>query len=139
VRLITSCSSSFGRKFALVALARSDTMVAAARDVFKLEDCRSAAPARFQAGDDTLRAQIGRTLRDVGSRVDFLVNNAGYVLEGGLEECSDAEVRGQFDTNVFDVLDMLRAVLPRIREQRAGVVANMGSLAGWRASPFIGP
>lgn len=77
-------------------------------------------------------------LENVDGRIGILVNNAGYMLEGGVEECSDKEVRGLFDTNVFGVLSMIRVVLPIMRQQKSGVVAVMGSLAGWRASPSMG-
>lgn len=142
VWLITGCSSGFGREFALAALARGNKVVATARDASKLEDLRQRGARTLslnvRASDEELRAQIDGALEDVGGRLDILVNNAGYVLEGGVEECADDEARGLFDTNVFGVLSMLRAVLPRMREQKAGVVANMGSLAGWRASPSMG-
>ena len=66
------------------------------------------------------------------------VNNAGIELRGPIEECSDDEVLVQFDTNVFGLLRVVRAVLPVMRAQGSGVIVNVGSLAGLVARPFGG-
>lgn len=63
-------------------------------------------------------------------RIDVLVNNAGYGLLGGVEEASDAEVRRQYDTNVFGLLSVTRAVLPQMRSRRTGHVINVSSMYG---------
>jgi NAD(P)-dependent dehydrogenase (short-subunit alcohol dehydrogenase family) len=66
-----------------------------------------------------------------------LVNNAGYGLLSGVEEATDAEVRKQYDTNVFGLLNVTRAILPQMRKQRSGHVINVssvfgfGSMGGW--------
>ena len=63
-------------------------------------------------------------------RIDVCVNNAGIELRGPIEECSDDEVLVQFDTNVFGLLRVVRAVIPVMREQGGGVIVNVGSIAG---------
>ena len=64
-------------------------------------------------------------------RIDVLVNNAGYGLLSGIEEASDGEVRRQYDTNVFGLLNVIRSVLPYMRHQRSGHVINLSSLYGF--------
>ncbi|MEY2434215.1 MAG: hypothetical protein QOC92_3940, partial [Acidimicrobiaceae bacterium] len=71
-------------------------------------------------------------------RIDVCVNNAGIELRGPIEECSEDEVLVQFDTNVFGLLRVVRAVLPVMRAQGSGVIVNVGSLAGLVARPFGG-
>jgi NAD(P)-dependent dehydrogenase (short-subunit alcohol dehydrogenase family) len=67
-------------------------------------------------------------------RIDVLVNNAGYSLLSGIEEASDEEARKQFDTNVFGVLNVLRAALPVLRKQRSGHIINISALYGFAVS-----
>ena len=61
-------------------------------------------------------------------KLDIVVNNAGYGIVGAIEEVSDAEARKQYDTNVFGVLNVLRATLPLLRKQRSGHIINVSSL-----------
>ena len=66
--------------------------------------------------------------------ISFLVNNAGFGLLAATEEASDAEARKQYDTNVFGLLNVIRAVLPQLRKQRSGHIINISSLFGYMAA-----
>ena len=68
----------------------------------------------------------------------MLVNNAGFGLLGAVEESSNADVRRMYDTNVFGLLNVTRAVLPTLRAQRAGHVINLSSLGGYRSGAGFG-
>jgi NADP-dependent 3-hydroxy acid dehydrogenase YdfG len=63
--------------------------------------------------------------------LDMLVNNAGYGLVGSVEEANDAEVRKQFETNVFGTLNVTRVVLPIMRQQRSGHILMLSSVGGF--------
>ncbi|KAB2573275.1 Short-chain dehydrogenase/reductase SDR [Lasiodiplodia theobromae] len=141
VWLITGCSSGFGRAIALAAAAHGDKVVATARDVSKLADLRQrgivtktldvlSPDAEIQAVVDDVRSTVGD--------IDVLVNNAGYILVGAIEECSAQEIERQFATNVFGQLAVLRAVVPSMRSRRTGTIANLGSIGGWQGSPAAG-
>lgn len=70
-------------------------------------------------------------------RIDLLVNNAGFgVAPAGAEESSMEQTRAIFDTNVFGVMRMTRAVLPQMRGQRAGRIVHMGSVLGFLPMPY---
>ncbi|KAL1875195.1 hypothetical protein Daus18300_003266 [Diaporthe australafricana] len=143
VWLITGCASGLGREMALAALKRGDTVVATARDPSKLADLatRGAITERLDVtdSDENLAAAVARiTSKTPGGRIDVLVNNAGYILAGGVEEASRAEAQAIFETNVFGQLNVIRAVLPLMRAARSGVVANLGSIGGWRGTPGAG-
>ncbi|MGH9455498.1 MAG: SDR family NAD(P)-dependent oxidoreductase, partial [Terriglobia bacterium] len=79
-----------------------------------------------------------RTVLDQAGRIDALLNNAGYVLQGSLEETSIDEAKALFETNFFGVLQMNRAVLPIMREQRAGRIVNISSVLGFLPAPYMG-
>ncbi|KAI1111375.1 serine 3-dehydrogenase [Nemania sp. NC0429] len=142
VWLITGCSSGLGHSIALAALQRGDIVVATARDASKLGSLaeRGALTESLDvtSSDAALAETIEKIVSRTHGRIDVLVNNAGYILSGGIEECSRAEVAAAFGTNVFGQLNVLRAVLPLMRRQRSGVIANMGSIGGWSGTPGAG-
>ncbi|OAA81050.1 serine 3-dehydrogenase [Akanthomyces lecanii RCEF 1005] len=142
VWIITGCSSGFGREIALAALARGDIVVATARDPTKLADlgAKGAILQRLDVTDDDahLAEAIASVLTETGGKIDILVNNAGYILTGAVEECSREEVQATFNTNVFGQLNVARAVLPIMRKQKSGIIANLGSIGGWQGTPGAG-
>jgi NAD(P)-dependent dehydrogenase (short-subunit alcohol dehydrogenase family) len=136
VWFITGCSSGFGRALAETVLERGETVVLTARNLQQVEDLA----ARFP--DQTLAVQLDVTqpqqVREAVQQaiasfgcIDVLVNNAGYGIVGAIEEVSDEEFRSQFETNVFGVLETLRAVLPYMRQQRSGHILNISSVGGF--------
>jgi NAD(P)-dependent dehydrogenase (short-subunit alcohol dehydrogenase family) len=70
-------------------------------------------------------------------RIDLLVNNAGYGLVSTLEEADEAMIKAQFDINVFGLIRVTRAVIPRMREQGGGVIVNISSFLGKIGLPLL--
>ena len=70
--------------------------------------------------------------------MDILINNAGYLLSGAIEETSIQEAQSQFETNFFGVVRMVKVVLPLMRQRRCGQIINISSTAGLDALPFGG-
>jgi len=88
--------------------------------------------------DESVEACFDAVLAQV-ERLDLLINNAGYVLGGAIEEVSIEEAKAQFETNFFGVMRMVKAVLPMMRNQHGGQIINISSLAGLIAAPpFMG-
>lgn len=141
VWLITGTTSGLGHEIARAALAAGEIVVATARDPRRLSALSSEGAITEQldvtSPDTTLSATISRIVQRTGS-IDVLVNNAGYILTGGVEEVSRDEALAQFNTNVFGQLNVARAVLPVMRKQRSGVIANLGSIGGWHGTPAAG-
>lgn len=135
VWLVTGASKGLGLAVVKAALQHGHRVAATTRDVEKLTAEVNAPADRFLAinvvlTDEASICQGVQTVVERFGQIDVLVNNAGYALLGALEELSDAEVRANFDINVFGVLNMLRGVLPVMRSQRRGHVINIASISG---------
>ena len=81
---------------------------------------------------------VGEVIKDFG-HIDVLINNAGFASGGFIEEISLETWREQFDTNVFGVISVTKAILPYMREARSGTIINMSSISGRFAFPGLGP
>jgi NAD(P)-dependent dehydrogenase (short-subunit alcohol dehydrogenase family) len=136
VVLLTGASSGFGRAIA-AALAQDGYRVFATSRATGTP----VAGTRHLTLDVTDEASAANCIDEVmriGGRVDVLVNNAGLGVAGAIEDTTVEEARAQFDTNLFGLHRMCRAVLPQMRRQRSGHIINMSSLAGQIAIPFQG-
>ena len=141
--LITGSSTGFGKEIAREVLARGGNVVATARDPASVSDLATLAPDRVLATrlDVTKQSEIDDSIAAAIDRfgaIDVLVNNAGYGFVSGIEEGSDAEMRHQFDVNVFGLVAVTRAALPHMRAKGSGWVVNLSSTAGSRGSPGAG-
>jgi NAD(P)-dependent dehydrogenase (short-subunit alcohol dehydrogenase family) len=87
--------------------------------------------------DASVQSCVDELLRKAG-RIDALVNNAGYLLSGAIEEATLEEARAQLDTNFMGVARMVKAVLPAMRRARSGHIVTISSLAGLVPVPFWG-
>ena len=142
VWLITGASRGIGARIAEAALAQGDAVVATSRNAASVEKRLGVHDALLPlALDVTDEAQarhaVGAALDRFG-RIDVLVNNAGYGLLGAVEEATADEVLRLYDTNVFGLLHVTRAVLPAMRARRAGHVVNISSLGGVQSSAGFG-
>jgi short-subunit dehydrogenase len=146
--LITGATAGIGRHAAL-ALARDGHRVfATGRNLEALASLAAEARAAG-AALETVRLDVTDAIsvmaahdevlrRTAGAGVDVLVNNAGYGLTGPLEEITDADLRAQFDTNVFGLMAVTRAFLPEMRARGAGRLINVASIGGRMTIPFMG-
>ena len=141
VWLITGCSTGLGRELARAVLRHGDRLVATARDPSSLAEFASRDDVLATALDVTVPEMIGETIRQAEARfgsIDVVVNNAGYGYLAALEEGEDAEIRALFETNVFGLAAVTKAVLPGMRARRRGHVVNISSMGGIIGFPGIG-
>jgi NAD(P)-dependent dehydrogenase (short-subunit alcohol dehydrogenase family) len=116
-------------------------VVATARNLAPLEEFASNTQALTCALDVTNPDQIGRAVTEAVARfgqIDVLVNNAGYGYLSAVEEGEDGEVRAMFEVNVFGLANMIKAVLPPMRERRSGTIVNISSQGGLIGFPGSG-
>jgi NAD(P)-dependent dehydrogenase (short-subunit alcohol dehydrogenase family) len=86
--------------------------------------------------DESVEAAVREVMR-LNSRIDLLVNNAGFgVAPAGAEESSIEQARSIFDTNFFGIVRMIRAVVPHMRSQGSGRIINIGSVLGFLPMPY---
>ncbi|KAH6645575.1 retinol dehydrogenase 8 [Truncatella angustata] len=134
VWLITGSSSGFGQEIAVQALERGDKVIAAARDVSKLEKLKEVGAeviALDVTSDAILLKETASTAHGFYGKIDILVNCAGYNAAGVVEECSPDEVLASFNTNVFGLMAVTRAIIPYMRAQKSGTIANFSSTMAW--------
>lgn len=139
--LITGVSSGFGRALAQEALAAGHTVVgtvrsAQAAQAFEALSARAFVRVLDVTDFDRIDSVVAEIEANVGP-VDVLVNNAGYGHEGIMEEAPLAEMRRQFDVNVFGAVAMMKAVVPFMRERRRGRILNITSMGGHITMPGI--
>lgn len=131
--LITGSSSGIGRAAALRFQQAGWNVAATMRNPEKeaeLGKLEGIALVRLDVtSEDSIAAAIGETIQRFGG-IDVVVNNAGYGLVGPFEASTGEQVRRQFETNVFGLMNVVRAVLPHMRERRAGVIINVASMGG---------
>ncbi|GAA3432816.1 oxidoreductase [Kutzneria kofuensis] len=138
---VTGASRGFGFQIARQALDLGDNVVATARRPEEITAGTTSDRLLALPLDVTDEAAAQRAVDAAVDRfggIDVLVNNAGRGLLGAVEEATDAEVRAVYDTNVFGLLAVTRAVLPVLRRQRSGRVLNISSVGGFSGSPGWG-
>jgi NAD(P)-dependent dehydrogenase (short-subunit alcohol dehydrogenase family) len=141
--LITGASKGFGFEIAKAALAAGDLVIATVRNkadqlVEKLgNDANLFVVVMDVSNELQVQDAVKLGIAQYG-HIDVLINNAGYGMVSAIEEASDAEVRQQYDTNVFGLLNVTRAVLPHMRRRRSGYVINISSMFGFDVIPGWG-
>lgn len=135
--LITGASRGFGALIAEQALQAGDAVIATARKPADVTARLGEHPNLLAVRLDVTREEeahqaVAEGIKRFG-RIDVLINNAGFGVLGAVEETSAAETERLFATNVFGVLNVTRAVLPHMRQQRSGHIVNISSLGGYQA------
>ncbi len=130
--LITGCSSGIGRAAAERLARRGFTVYATARRIESMEGlgelgCKL---LPLDVTDEGSMVAAVKAIEAAEGAVGALVNNAGYGVEGAIEEVPIDEVRRQFETNVFGLIRMTQLVLPGMRQRRRGRIVNVGSMGG---------
>lgn len=143
VVIVTGASKEIGFETVLAALNNDMIVVGTSRTPEKLAaKVQEKLPAKvdnFTAmkmdfNEESIKQVVSEVIAKFG-RIDVLVNNAGYAILGAFEDMDMAEVRTNFDVNVFGLMSMTQAVLPQMRKQKSGRIINLSSISGSVTGP----
>lgn len=137
VWFITGAARGIGFSLARQALANGDAVAVTSRTLGSLHQAFGQDNARILAmevdliSEASVQAAIDKTIATFG-RIDRVVNNAGYAQQGTIEALTDAELRRNFEVNLFAPLHVLRHALPHLRAQHSGHIFNVASIVGFQ-------
>jgi short-subunit dehydrogenase len=138
IALVTGSSSGIGFETSLLLARNGFHTYATMRDTLKSKKIEKIANKENLTlevlsmdvnNDDSVRNAIHKII-DEKKKIDILVNNAGYGLFGALEDISIADIKQQFETNLFGAIRTIKEVLPTMRKQKNGIIINITSIAG---------
>ncbi|TFK47701.1 short-chain oxidoreductase [Heliocybe sulcata] len=133
VWLVTGCSSGIGKDIVLAALAAGHKVVATARNVSALKDVEVKGAHVLHLDVTAPSSELSKTVDQalgVCGHIDVLVNNAGQIMFGTIEETSEEDVDRLFKVNSFGAINLIRLILPHMRNRKSGTIINVGSGAG---------
>ncbi|MER7986349.1 oxidoreductase [Streptomyces noursei] len=138
VCLVTGASSGIGRATALTLLRAGHTVYGTARRARRMDFLREAGGhvLEMEARDEEDLVRVVATVVDEQRRIDVLVNNAGTVLHGAIEDVPLDPARDLLDVNLFAPARLVQLVLPHMREQGRGTIVNVSSIGGEIALPL---
>jgi NAD(P)-dependent dehydrogenase (short-subunit alcohol dehydrogenase family) len=138
VAIVTGSSTGIGYEISLILARNGFLTYATMRNLNKSEDMKLTVakenlPIQIKQLDVTEDLSVENAIHEISSetgRIDVLVNNAGYGLNGAFEDLAMDEVKAQYETNVFGLMRTTQAVLPIMRKQKTGTIVNISSGAG---------
>ncbi len=139
--LISGASKGFGKAWTEAFLEKGYQVAATARNIDTLNDLKAKygdaiLPLKLDVNNREESFALVEKVKQHFGKIDILINNAGYALNGAVEEASEHEARAQFETNFFGLLRVTNAVLPTMRRQRKGRIINLSSVLGLIPAPY---
>jgi NAD(P)-dependent dehydrogenase (short-subunit alcohol dehydrogenase family) len=138
VVVVTGVSSGIGRVAAEKFAQRGCQVFGTVRSIAKTQPIPGVTFVEMDVRDDASVQRGIQSVIDQANSIDVLVNNAGLMMLGAVEETSIAEAALLFDTNVSGILRTTKAVLPTMRAQNSGRIINVSSVLGFLPAPYLG-
>lgn len=142
--LITGCSSGLGLELTRAVQAQGDKVIATSRQPTRTPDLVEEVKSKggewhaLDVDSQSAPGELIKTLEASGTTIDVLVNNAGVIHFGLLEQFEDQDLRKQMETLYFGPQRLIRALLPGMRQRRFGVIVNVSSGAALDSNPSMG-
>lgn len=137
VVLITGASSGIGAAIANFLHQKNYTVYGTSRNPKKAIPMGFRMVALDVNDPETIHTAVNYIIAQEG-KIDFLINNAGMGITGPIEETPTQEMRRVFETNYFGALEVIKAVIPSMRNQKSGLIINITSIAGYMGLPYRG-
>lgn len=138
VIIVTGASSGIGKSTAEQLIKEGNIVYGVARRLNEMNDLVEAGGHALQmdvTNHEQVKEVINQILKKEG-KIDVLVNNAGYAVYGPIEEVTYEQAKRQFDVNLFGLAEITKAVLPNMRENKAGHIINISSVGGKIYTPL---
>ena len=139
VWFVTGASKGLGLSLVKKLLSEGYRVAATSRNVESLieavkTETKNFLPLEVDLADEQSVEKAVKLTRETFGEINVVVNNAGYGIGGAIEELSREEIRQSFDVNVFATLNVIKKVMPILREQQSGHIINVSSIAGFAAA-----
>ena len=137
VVLITGGSSGIGKAIGEFLFHKGFTVYGTSRNPKKIANSLFPLIALDVRNVESIKHAIGKII-SISHRIDVVINNAGVGITGPIEEIPTEEIKNNFETNFFGPIEVIKAVLPQMREQNSGLIINITSIAGYMGLPYRG-
>ena len=137
VVLITGGSSGIGKAIGEFLFHKGFTVYGTSRNPEKIANSLFPLIALDVRNVESIKHAIGKII-SISHRIDVVINNAGVGITGPIEEIPTEEIKNNFETNFFGPIEVIKAVLPQMREQNSGLIINITSIAGYMGLPYRG-
>lgn len=135
VVLITGGSSGIGKSVGEFLHAKGFTVYGTSRNPERIENSIFPLVALDVRNSESIKSAVAEVIAKSG-RLDVVINNAGVGITGPLEEIPSEEIKNNFETNLFGPIEVMKAVLPQMRNQKSGLIINVTSIAGYMGLPY---
>lgn len=135
VVLITGGSSGIGKSIGEFLQQKGFVVYGTSRNPEKVLNSVFPLVALDVRNAESIKAAVAKIIAVTG-RLDVVINNAGVGITGPLEEIPMEEIKNNFETNFFGPIEVMKAVLPQMREQKSGLIINITSIAGYMGLPY---
>ena len=137
VVLITGGSSGIGKAIGEFLFHKGFTVYGTSRNPEKVINSIFPLIALDVRSVESIKQAVEKVI-SISKRIDVVINNAGVGITGPIEETPTDEMRNNFETNFFGPIEVIKAVLPQMREQKSGMIINITSIAGYMGLPYRG-
>jgi len=137
VILITGGSSGIGKSIGEYLITKGYDVYGTSRSPENYKNSKFPLIALDVTQSNTIKECIERVVANTG-RIDVLINNAGAGITGPIEEIPEQEIKRNFETNFFGPINVIKNVLPTMRNQKSGLIINVTSIAGYMGLPYRG-
>ncbi|MES2748398.1 MAG: SDR family oxidoreductase [Bacteroidota bacterium] len=137
VVFITGASSGIGKSIGEFLHEKGFTVFGTSRNPEKITNSVFPLLALDVRNTASIQSAIADVISKAG-RIDVVINNAGVGITGPIEEIPQQEIINNFETNLFGPIEVMKAVLPQMRQQESGLIINITSIAGYMGLPYRG-